>query len=451
MSIFKAYDIRGIYPTELNEDTAYAIARAYAELLQSENPGGKLQIVLAHDMRLSADVLTEASRKGLLDGGANVVFIGLASTPTFYFAIAYYGYDGGFMVSASHNPKDYNGFKMTRGRALPLSRDTGIAQLEQMVAKKKFAKTTKGSLTERKGVLQYQVQHDLAYADLKKIKPFKIVADAANAMGALYLDALFVQLPCTLIKMNFELDGSFPSHEADPFKAENVADLKKRVVKERADLGIATDGDGDRIFFIDNAGEVVEPAIIRGIMAKIFLRERPGAKIAYDIRPGRITRDMIEEAGGVPIITKVGHSLIKEQTIREGAYFAGESSGHFFLNMDHGCYEVPMIVTLKLLQELSESGKTLSEYVKPLKRYFHSGEINSKVRDVQEVLDAVRQKYKDGKQDSLDGISVAYADFWFNVRGSNTEPLIRLNLEAKTKEVMEKKRDEVLGLIKSFE
>ncbi len=452
MSIYKAYDIRGIYPTELNEDTAYKVGRAFAELLRSEekNPND-LHVVVAHDMRISGPALVEKAIQGLRDGGLNVVDIGLASTPTFYFAIAKYGYDGGLMVSASHNPKEYNGFKLTRARAVALSRDTGIATIEEMVAANHFKEAPRqGSYREQQGVLEDQVRHDLAHADIRHIKPLKVVADAANAMGALYLDALFKHLPCELIKMNFELDGTFPAHEADPFKDENIHDLKKRVVAEKADLGIATDGDGDRIFFVDNAGELIEPAILRGIMARVFLRERPGAKIAYDIRPGRITRDMIEESGGTPIVTKVGHSLIKAQAVAEGAYFAGESSGHFFLNMMHGCYEVPMIVALKLMQELSESGKTAAEYVQPLRRYAHSGEINSKVKDVKEVLDAVAAKYADAKLNMLDGVTVEYPEYWFNVRGSNTEPLIRLNLEARDEKVMTEKRDKVLALIRSY-
>lgn len=452
MSIFKAYDIRGIYPTELNEKTAYNVGRAFAELLRKENPQAKkLTVVLGSDMRLSGPALTAEILRGLIEGGLAVVDVGLVSTPTFYFSVAYFSYDGGIMVSASHNPKEYNGFKLVRRRAMPIGRGTGMETLEQLATSGTFSKPEKtGSVTEKKNVLAAQVKNDLKYGNVKKIKSLKIVADAANAMGALYLDALFKKLPCELVKMNFELDGTFPAHEADPLKEENLKDLSARVVAEKADLGIATDGDGDRIFFVDNEGSPVEPAIIRGILAKIFLADNPGAKIAYDIRPGRITRDMIEQYGGTPIVTKVGHSLIKDQAIREGAYFAGESSGHFFLNMEHGCYEVPMIVTLKLLQEFSESGKTVADYVRPLKKYFHSGEINSKVRDVKEVIEAVASKYQDGTIDRLDGVSIEYHDFWFNVRGSNTEPVIRLNLEARTKELMHKKRDEVLSLIRSF-
>jgi phosphomannomutase len=276
------------------------------------------------------------------------------------------------------------------------------------------------------------------------------VIDPANAMGALYFDELFKNIPqMEIIRMNWELDGSFPAHEADPFKEENQRSLCARVKKENADLGITTDGDGDRIFFVDNNGEPVEPGITRAILCKIFLRENPGAKICYDIRPGKITYDTIIENGGVPIVTRVGHSLIKEKTIEEGAVFAGESSGHFFLNMGkEGCYEVPLIVTLKILAELSLSGLKFSETIKPYKRYFHSGEINSRVENAAEKIKEIKEKYTVGQQNDLDGITIEYPEFWFNVRGSNTEPLLRLNLEAKTKKLMEEKRNEVLGIIR---
>ena len=452
MSIYKAYDIRGIYPTELHEKTAYGVGRAFAVLLQTENPGEDLEIVVGRDARESGDTLTTEVIKGLREGGLDIAYVGLVSTPTFYFAVAKYGYAGGLMGSASHNPAEYNGFKLVRARAVPVGGETGIKDIEAMVLAGVYPQSDRrGTLSEKKGVLEDQVEHDLRFADVKKIKPLKIVADAANGMGALYLDELFKHLPCELVKMYFDLDGRFPNHEADPLKEENKEALKKRVVAEKADLGIATDGDGDRIFFVDDKGESIDPAILRGIMARIFLREKPGATIAYDIRPGKITKDMIEENGGKPLVTRVGHSLIKQAVIEQDAYFAGESSGHFFLSLDHGVYEVPMIVTLKLLQELSVSSMSASEYIRPLKRYAHSGEINTRVRNVAETIEAVAKEYSDGAQSRLDGITVEYADFWFNVRGSNTEPLIRLNLEAKSKEVMEQKRDEVLSVIYSFE
>lgn len=450
-NIFKAYDIRGVYGEDLDADTAYNIGLAYMALRREhDNKNKNLNIVVAEDMRLSSPELKKSLVKGLADSGAKVIDIGLSSTPMFYFAVANYGYDGGLMVSASHNPAAYNGFKMVREKALPISGETGIDFIKEKIISGQLAASAKGGqIIKKTGVLDDFIAHDLKYAEPSKIKNLKVAVDTANGMGAQYIEALFKRLPCRLIKMNFELDGNFPAHEADPLKDENNADLQKLIIKEGADLGIAIDGDGDRVFFIDELGRTIEQPIIRGILAQIFLREKPGAKICYDIRPGRITRDMIEEAGGIPIVTRVGHSLIKEQTIKEDAYFAGESSGHFFLNMDIGCFEVPNIVILKLLEEFSESKQRVSEYIKPLQKYYHSGEINSTVeRAYEQIFSQIEKKYHDAKQSRLDGITVEYPDYWFNVRGSNTEPKLRLNLEARTKELMEKKRDEILKLIR---
>jgi phosphomannomutase len=307
----------------------------------------------------------------------------------------------------------------------------------------------KGDVSEREDVLDEELRVSLEHADLGKIKPLKVVADVANSMGAPFLDKLFSKLPCTLIRMNFELDGSFPVHQADPFQEKNIADLKRKVVSEGADLGLATDGDGDRIFFVDDKGELVEPAIIRGLLAKIVLREHPGATICYDIRPGKITYDMIVENGGKPVVTRVGHSLIKAHAIDENAIFAGESSGHFFLDIGHGFFEVPMIVALKILEEISVENRNFSEIIRPLKKYHHSGEINSEVANKEAKMKELAERYKDaGNISWLDGVTIEFDDYWFNVRPSNTEPLLRLNLEAETKDIMEQKRDEVLKIIR---
>ncbi len=448
-SVFKAYDIRGVYKQDFDEELAYKLGLAFAEMRQAEEQKEKLKIVVGSDTRLSSPSLKRELIKGLIDGGVDVIDIGLASTPTFYFTVAHFAYDGGILVSASHNPSEYNGFKLVRNKALPVGKNTGILKLRDMVLENNFTKSSSpGKIIKRNDCLAEQIKHDLAYADIDKIKEFKIVIDPANAMGSLYFDELFKYIPGTVIRMNWELDGSFPAHEADPFKYENIKDLCERVKQEEADLGIATDGDGDRIFFVDDQGEPIEAGITRAILCKIFLRENPGAKIAYDIRPGKITEDIIRENGGQPIVTRVGHSLIKEQTIKEGAVFAGESSGHFFLNMKEGCYEVPVIVTLKILQELSENNLKLSKYIEPYKRYFHSGEINNRVKDPEKIIETIKEKYKDAKINELDGVTVEYPDYWFNVRVSNTEPLLRLNLEAKNKKLLEEKKQEILKTIK---
>ncbi|MFC1721910.1 phosphomannomutase/phosphoglucomutase, partial [Patescibacteria group bacterium] len=336
-------------------------------------------------------------------------------------------------------------------RAEAMGINNGLDKIrDACVLAEKSTATTKGKISEKKNILADRVKYALDFYDFSRIKPLKIVADAANAMGALDLEALFEKLSGELVKMNFKLDGTFPVHEADPFKDENITDLKKKVVAEKADLGIATDGDADRFFFIDDKGELVRPEIIRGLMAQEALRHNPGAKIGYDVRPGMITKEMIEEAGGKPFVTKVGHSLIKKQSIEEEAVFSGESSGHFFFRTDYGFYETPFIVTLILMKMISESGKSLAEIVAPFKKYHHSGEINSEVEDKESKMKELEKKFGPGakKISWLDGISIEHDDWWFNVRASNTEPKLRLNLEANTESLMKRKVKEVLAIIR---
>ncbi len=449
-SIFKAYDIRGIYNKDFDDTFAYKLGLAYCQLRREEMGKDKFSVVVGRDMRLSSPALHEQLIKGLVDGGADVIDIGLVATPTLYFGVAHYKYDGGIMISASHNPKEWNGFKMVRQMASPIAESSGIQDLKKLIIGEGVAPHhTQGTVTQKEDVISDQVEFDRDFVDIAKIKSLKIVFDTANSMGALYFETLFNTLPqISLEKMNWELDGTFPAHEADPFKKENIKKLCERVIEIQADLGIATDGDSDRIFFVDNEGRPVEPGIMRAILCKIFLQEKPGATIAYDARPGRITYDTIIANGGTPLVTRVGHSLIKEAVIDAGAYFAGESSGHFMLNIDReGCYEVPGIVALKILVELSQSGMTFSEYLTPFKKYVSSEETSFRVDDSQEKIALIKEKYSDGKINELDGLSVEYPDFWFNVRASNTEPLLRLNLEAKNREVMEAKRDEIIELL----
>lgn len=453
-SIFKAYDIRGIYKKDLDEKTAYDLGLAYIELrkkdLKNKKQIKKLKIVVSSDMRLSSPSLKKHLINGLLDAGADVIDIGMNATPTFYFAVAKYKYDGGIMVSASHNPKEWNGFKLTREKAIPISGNTGIEFLKEKILNSKLKKANKkGLLTKKKNVLQDQIKHDLKHIKIKKIKPFKIVADPANAVGSLFINELFKYLPVKLIKINFKLDGNFPAHEADPLKEENIKEIKKEVLKQKADLGITTDGDGDRIFFIDNKGELIDQAIIRGLLAKLFLKEKPKSKIGFDVRPGKITEDLILENKGKPVKTRVGHSLIKEQMLKENIYFSGESSGHFFLNMAIGCFEIPNIVILKLLEEFSNKQEDISEQIKKYKKYFHSGEINKEVKNKEKIFKSLEKKYKKGKINKLDGLSVVFNDFWFNVRASNTENKMRLNLEAINKKVMEERKKEIIKIIEN--
>jgi len=448
--VFKAYDLRGVYERDFDEELAYKLGLAYCFWRGQELAGASQPtIIIGHDMRLSSPALSQALAQGLVAGGAKVLDIGLCSTPTFYYAVAEQSAAGGIMVSASHNPKEYNGFKIVRDRAKPVSETSGLLELRDLVLNQPLTPASQpGNYQELAGVLARQIDYDLSLAGDQPIKPLKIVMDPANAMGGPYFEKLLAKLPqISLIHMNWPLDGSFPNHEADPFKPDNIQPLSQMVVGQQADLGIATDGDADRIFFVDNLGQPLEPGVVRAIMAKIFLAERPGSTIAYDIRPGRITSDTIVVNGGQPLVTRVGHSLIKAAMLEANAYFAGESSGHFFLNMDHGCYEVPGIVALKLLQALSASGQTLAEFVSPYNKYAHSGEINRRVADPVAKIKLIAEHYADGQPDFLDGVTVTYPDFWFNVRASNTEPLLRLNLEAINPEIMAAKRDEVLALL----
>lgn len=447
--IFKAYDIRGVYPTELDEDLAYRVGRGFALLRQKELGKLNVKLVIGHDMRLSSPSLFVALKNGIIDQGGDVVDVGLCSTPTFYFATAYFQYDGGALVTASHNPKEYNGIKLVREAAKPVGKGIGMEELRALVEENNFlAMSQKGVVTTHDNVGLEEIEEAKKWGELDKIKRFKIVLDTANSMGITYLEPLFAALPqVELIKINSELDGNFPSHQPDPFQEENTCDLRACVVAEGANLGIATDGDGDRIFFVDDKGMLVEPALVRGIMARIFLRSNPGAVICYDIRPGKITEDMIVENGGKPSVTKVGHSLIKEQMLKTGAVFGGESSGHFFVRFPFGTFEAPLVVVIKFLQELSEVGVPLSEYIKPLQRYFHSGEINYRVQDKDAVFTILKDKYNDAQISDLDGLTFTYNDWWFNVRGSNTEPLLRLNLEARSNETMQQKVQEVGAII----
>jgi len=387
---------------------------------------------------------------GLMRMGVDVVDIGLVSTPAFYFGVGHLGADGGIMVSASHNPAEYNGFKLTREQAIPVSGDTGIETIADLIEQNTFVDAPqKGRVRVAEGIPQAAAQAERLFAGGDPVKTFKIVADTGNGMGAQFLDELFGFLDTDVTRMYWELDGTFPNHESNPFKPENIVDLQKTVVELGADVGIATDGDGDRIFFVDDKGQLVTPAVLRGLLAQIALRDHPGATICYDIRPGKITEDMIVEAGGKPSVTRVGHSLIKEQMRKEGAVFGGESSGHFFYAFETGVYEGPVTVAMQMLQEMTRQGKPLSEIVEPLERYVHSGEINFTVEDKEGMMNKIKQHFREGTLSELDGITLTYQDFWFNVRPSNTESTLRLNLEAVDRATMEAKRDEVIALIKA--
>lgn len=483
--IFKQYDIRGLVGEEITDELAGQIGRAYAQFLRNEllvapgfparqssqsdggslgSEGSHMTVVVGRDMRESSVGYQERLMKGLVQSGVRVIDVGLVSTPAFYFAVGHLKAHGGIMVSASHNPAQYNGFKLTRANAVPISGDTGIAQIADLVEQglvESMESTNRvaagfslrealepGSIENVEGIPALSAKAEFAHAGSHPIKKLKIVVDSANGMGAQYLDEMFKMIDADITRMFWDFDGSFPNHEADPFKEENTKAICEKVLELGADLGITTDGDGDRIFFVDDKGRVVEPAILRGLLAQIALREHPGATICYDIRPGKITHDMIVEAGGVPSVTRVGHSLIKEQMRSVGAVFGGESSGHFFYAFPTGVYEGPVTVAAQILQEMTRREMKLSEIVESLERYVHSGEINFVVEDKAGMMERLKQKFSDGELMTLDGITITYPDFWFNVRASNTEPKLRLNLEAVDRATMEAKRDEIIAFIK---
>jgi len=464
--IFKKYDIRGLVGSEMTDELSFAIGQAFCSMIASEI-GRAPTVAVGRDMRESSPAYEDALVRGFTSCGAQVLRIGLVSTPAFYFGVGHTGADAGVMVSASHNPAAYNGFKLTRAKALPVSGENGIGELAKIVletsstasagqpAERRDVSTSPvesrslGRITDIEHIPALAARAEFAYAGSHPLKRFKIVADAANGMGAQYLDELFKLVDADVTRLYWDFDGSFPNHEADPFKEENTADVQKKVVELGADIGIATDGDGDRIFFVDDKGARVEPAVVRGMIAQIVLRSHPGATICYDIRPGRVTEDMIREAGGVPSVTRVGHSLIKEQMIQVGAPFGGESSGHFFFHFPTGVYEGPLTVAAMLLQEMTRLNKPLSQIVGPLcTRYAHSGEMNFDVQDKEAVIARLKEHYADGERNELDGVSITYPDFWFNVRGSNTEPKLRVNVEAIDRKTMEEKRQEIIEWIK---
>jgi phosphomannomutase len=440
-SIFKAYDIRGIYPTDLDEEIAYWVGRAFAALLSAR------QVVVGRDMRLSGPLLMAAVMRGLTDQGADVLDIGMVSTDQYYFACATLGLPG-MMVTASHNPKAYNGFKMVRRMPYLLSGDAGIQDIRRLVETEDFPVATRQGQMVSRDFQQAFVDKVLSIIDLSALRPFKVVVDTANGMVGPILKEVFRRLPVDLVGLYLEPDGDLPNHGLDPLQPENRAELQARVVAEGADIGFAFDGDGDRFFTIDDRGEFVPGDFLTAILGSYLLEKSPGSKIIYDVRASWAVPELITAAGGVPLMERVGHAFIKRRMADEGALFAGEVTGHYYFK-DFFFADSGIVPALLLLELMSARGLHLSDLLKPLEdKYFISGEINSTVADPQEKMHELMRRYADGEQSSLDGISVLYPDWHFNVRPSNTEPLLRLNLEAKTRPEMERRKDEVLAIIR---
>lgn len=450
--IFKGYDIRGIYPTDYNEENIVPIVKAVYKFLHKEKPDNvPLTLVVGTDMRTSSPNLTKVAIDTLVGLGAHVIDVGIVSTPTFYFAVSHYGYECGIQITASHNPKEWNGMKIVKNSPnglIKIGKSGGLMDIKGDAMNGVSLNPQPGGTVEKKeGILEDEVENSLKIVGHPEIKKFKIVADPANAMGAQYIQALFRRVPADLVKMNFELDGTFPAHQPDPLQLDTLVDLQKRVLLEQADLGLAPDGDGDRLFFIDNKGQVVPPTIITSIVTNDLLKRSPGEKILVDIRYILTPKKIIEENGGKMVITKVGHAYITEGLHESGGIFAGESSAHYFFR-ETGNAESQMPVILTVLKTMTKEGKSLSELVEEYRRSYESGEFNYKVKNAKEILEKVKEKYKDGELESMDGVAITYPSWRFSMRTSNTEPLLRLNVEAFEKSDMENKRNELKTFIK---
>jgi phosphomannomutase len=441
-AIFKSYDVRGIYPTELSDDLAYAIGRAFVDEL------GARSIVVGRDMRPSGTALFSAFARGANDAGADVTDIGLVSTDALYFAVGKYGFDGGVMITASHNPAQYNGMKFTRARAQALSYDEGLSAIAARIERGEFlAAERRGTLVE-KDILADFAAHCLSFVDTTKFKPFKIAIDAGNGMGGKIVPSVFAHLPCEVIPLYFELDGTFPNHPASPIEPENMVDLQRAVLANGCDLGAAFDGDADRMFLVDERGALVGGDIVTALVGLNTLRRYPGAKILYNLICSRSVPEAIARAGGIPVRSQVGHSLIKKVMRDQDVVFGGEHSGHFYFR-DNWFADSGMIALMQCLEVFSESGKSVSETIAPIDHRVRSGEINTRVNDIPGKLRELAERYADAEIDDLDGVTIQYPDWWLNVRPSNTEPLLRLNVEGDTRAVMERHRDEALALIRS--
>jgi phosphomannomutase len=444
-SIFKAYDIRGLYPSEIDEEGARQIGRGFVAYL------GARTIGVSRDMRVSSPALAAAFIEGALLQGADVVDYGMLGTDQMYYAVVNDGLDGGAQITASHNPKQYNGIKMVRAEALPLSGDKGLGQIRDMIASGSVpAPGARGTLRTR-DVLQEYVHKVLSFVDLSTIKPFKVVLDGGSGMAGLVAPKLFERLPCQVTSLCMDIDGTFPNHEANPLLEENRADITAAVLREGADIGIAWDGDADRCFFIDGSGAFISGDFVTALLAEAFLLRTPGATIIYDLRASHAVKDVVARYGGRALMNRVGHAFIKQRMRQEDGVFAGEVTGHYYFK-DYYYADNGFIPALLVLELMSKKGLSLRDLLAPLRdRYFISGEINTKLAsmaDVPRVLAAVEARYGDATLAHLDGVSVDYPTWHFNVRASNTEPLIRLNLEAATPAEMAAKRDEVLAVIR---
>jgi phosphomannomutase len=443
--VFKAYDVRGIYPDELDEAGAYAIGRAYVEEFEPR------RIAVGRDMRLSSPAMADAVMRGAAEAGADVLDIGMVGTEMVYFAVGELGLEGGIAVTASHNPKEYTGMKIVRRGALPVGGDSGLLDIRTRAVSNgaRHESGHKGTIREE-DVWPRFVEQVLSFIAVEAVKPLRVVIDAANGMAGAMLPPVLDKLPIDAVRCYFEPDGTFPNHEPNPLLPENREFIMRKVTEENADLGIAFDGDADRCFFVDETGEFVPGDFVTALLAESTLEKEPGAKIIYDVRASWAVPETIERAGGVPLINRVGHAFIKHRMREEGALFGGEVSGHYYFR-DFSQADSGVIPFLLMLELLSKRGQKLSEILRTYReRYFITGELNTPVSDVALKLQELKERFGgEGKVSHLDGLSVDADEWHMNVRPSNTEPLLRLNLEAMSPDLMERKRDEVLEVIRS--
>ncbi len=441
--VFKAYDVRGLYPTELDEEGARAVGRAFVEQF------GPAQIAVGRDMRLSSPTMAQAVIDGASAAGADVLDVGLVGTEMVYFAVGELGLDGGVMVTASHNPKDYTGMKIVRAGALPVGGDSGLLDVCDRALSGDIPPTRPAGAVSSYDIWPAYVDRVMSFVDVSEIRPVKVVIDAANGMGGLMLPPVLERLPIEAVRCYFEPDGSFPNHEPNPLLPENREFIVSKTLEEGADFGVAFDGDADRCFFVDDTGEFVAGDFATALFAEGVLEKDPGAKVIYDVRASWAVPETIERAGGVPLVSRVGHAFIKLRMREEQATFGGEVSGHYYFR-DFSQADSGVVPFLLMLERISKGGVKLSELLRPFReRYFITGELNTPVADVPAKLAELEERFGPGGTVShLDGLSIEAADWHFNVRPSNTEPLLRLNLEARSRELMERKRDEVLTVIR---
>jgi phosphomannomutase len=441
MGIYKAYDIRGIYPTEMDEDTAERIGHALAAYLRTKT------IVVGRDARESSPSMSRALVRGIADAGTNVVDIGQCTTPMIYFAVGTGKYGGGAMVTASHNPPNYTGIKLCREDAIPLSEVAGIKDLERAVAAMKETPppARDRGLVAASDVVDGYAQHVRKFLAAPP-RRLKVVVDTANGMVGKFFDRVFAPLPLDITRLYFEPDGRFPNHEPNPLKDENIRDLVAKVRETKADFGAAFDGDGDRCMFVDEKGDRIPSDFVTALVARRMLAKEKGAAIVYDLRSSWVVREEVERAGGRPVRDRVGHAFLKATLRKLNAPFGGELSGHYYFR-DHWFADSGMIAFVQMLNVLMSDSRPASALVAPLRRYFATGEINFHVEDKDGAIEAISKRFADGKQDRLDGITIELPEWWCNVRKSNTEPVLRLNLEAKSAETREKALKEIVAIV----